>query len=87
MVPNPSVRMIWKQSSEIPSCAFPVGWTKTNEILYSGMLVNTAREPYIGQVDAANRLMVYAKDNVVELDMSFNILCTQELVMVGDGRT
>lgn len=78
MVPNPSVRMIWKQSSEIPSCAFPIGRTSDNKVLYSGMLVNTQREPSIGHVDGETRVMFYAYNNMVQHDMSFNILCTQE---------
>lgn len=81
MVPNPSVKMIWKQSSEIPSCAFPIGRTSNNEVLYSGMIVNTLREPSIGHVDGNNRVMSYAYNNAIKLEMNFNILCTQETVL------
>lgn len=84
LVPNPGVHLIWKQVSEIPSCSLPTGMMWNQEPLYSGMLVNNLRQPYIGHVDAENRVMVYSKDDAVQLEAAFfNILCTHELGVEG----
>ena len=82
MVPNPGVKLIWKQVSEIPSCAIPTGQTQSGQPLYSGMVVSNKRVPSIGKVEPITGTFYYVQNNTVQKETSFfNILCTHEQVM------